>query len=180
MNDVAFISHMVAKIGREMKSDPKRVYATGISNGGMMTYRLACDTKIFAALGPVATTRLGDCPNPQPLSVIHIHGMADQSIRFDGAPGTGSIKVDGPSVPEVLAGWRAVDHCGSPTTTKSGLVTTELARCRHGRAVKLITIEGAGHQWPGGQIVRTEADPPSTALDATATLWKFFAAHPKR
>ncbi|WP_214318622.1 alpha/beta hydrolase family esterase [Nonomuraea sediminis] len=180
VDDVAFITRMVADIGRQLRVDPKRVYATGISNGGMMAYRLACDTKIFAAIGPVATTRLGDCPRPAPLSVIHIHGLADQNVRFDGAPGTGFAKIDGPPVPEIIAGWRAIDHCGSPTVTTSGPVTTELARCPHGRAVSLITIEGAGHQWPGGEVVRERADPPSKALDATSVIWDFFAAHAKR
>ncbi|NUW35520.1 polyhydroxybutyrate depolymerase [Nonomuraea sp. SMC257] len=180
VDDVAFITRMIADVGHRLGIDSGRVYATGISNGGMMAYRLACDTRIFAAVGPVATTRLGDCPAPAPLSVIHIHGLADETVRFDGAAGTGIAEIDGPPVPEVVAGWRAVDHCGRPTVTRSGPVTTEAARCARGRAVTLITVEGAGHQWPGGQVVRERADPPSKALDATAVIWDFFAAHAKR
>ncbi|MFF5209228.1 alpha/beta hydrolase family esterase [Streptosporangium sp. NPDC000396] len=179
VDDVAFISRMVARIGRELRIDPRQVYATGMSNGGMMAYRLACDTTIFAAIGPVATTRLGDCPGPEPVSIVHIHGLADQTVRFDGAPGTGAARIDGPPVPEVIAGWRRVDRCGRPAVSRSGPVTTELAGCRGGRAVRLTTIDGAGHQWPGGEVVREQADPPSRDLDATAVIWDFFVTHPK-
>ncbi|GII03616.1 extracellular catalytic domain type 1 short-chain-length polyhydroxyalkanoate depolymerase [Planobispora takensis] len=179
VDDVAFIGRMVERITGGLRTDPRRVYATGMSNGGMMAYRLACDTTIFAAIGPVAATRLGGCPAPAPLSVLHIHGTADRNVPFDGSPGTGVARIDGPPVPEVLAGWRAAAHCGRSTLSGSATVTTALARCRHGRAVGLITVKGAGHQWPGGEVVRDRADPPSTALNATATLWRFFAAHPR-
>ncbi|GIH79862.1 alpha/beta hydrolase family esterase [Planobispora longispora] len=180
VDDVAFIGRMVTEIRRELSVDPARVYATGISNGGMMAYRLACDSTVFAAIGPVAATRLGGCPAPKPLSVIHVHGLADRMVRFDGAPGTGIARIDGPPVRAVLAGWRATDRCGRPAVSRSGAVTAERARCRHGRAVELITIEGAGHQWPGGEVVRERADPPYPGLDATAVIWRFFAAHPER
>jgi polyhydroxybutyrate depolymerase len=61
-------------------------------------------------------------------------------------------------------------------------VTTSVAGCPAGRAVELITIAGAGHQWPGAAPSRLaqrllQTDPPSTALDATAVIWRFFAAH---
>nr|BFE78602.1 hypothetical protein GCM10020093_012030 [Planobispora longispora] len=163
VDDVAFIGRMVTEIRRELSVDPARVYATGISNGGMMAYRLACDSTVFAAIGPVAATRLGGCPAPKPLSVIHVHGLADRMVRFDGAPGTGIARIDGPPVRAVLAGWRATDRCGRPAVSRSGAVTAERARCRHGRAVELITIEGAGHQWPGGEVVRERADPRTRA-----------------
>jgi polyhydroxybutyrate depolymerase len=80
--------------------------------------------------------------------------------------------------------WRKFDDCTSPTVTTSGVVTKPIAACPDGRAIELITIAGAGHQWPGGvnrpvvqRILQT--GPPSTALNATDTIWKFFAAHPK-
>ena len=57
--------------------DPGRTYAAGMSAGGMMAFRMACDTTLFAAIGPVAATQLGDCPNPAPTSVMQVHGTAD-------------------------------------------------------------------------------------------------------
>lgn len=186
VDDVAFVSRMVADIRRTRSVDAKRIYATGMSNGGMMAYRLACDTGVFAAVAPVGATLLGACRDPRPVSVLHVHGLADERVRFDGAPGSGKVRIDGPPVRSVIGRWRAVDRCKAPSTTRSGPVTRERASCPGGRAVDLITIRGAGHQWPGGADPHPKVrelldlDPPSKALDATAAIWRFFAAHPKR
>ncbi len=185
VDDVAFIEAMVEAIEADVPVDPGRVYATGISNGGIMSYTLACRTRLFAAIGPDSATELAPCPNPAPLSVIHIHGAADPTIRYDGGPGQDvGVVIDGPAIPEVNARWRAIDGCAQPTIVTRGDVTTSIAACPQHRAVELITIAGAGHQWPGARPNLLaerllHANPPSTALDATATIWRFFAAHPR-
>lgn len=183
VDDVAFISAMVALVRGEVPVDPSRIYATGISNGGIMAYRLVCDTKLFAAIGPDSATLLGGCPAPAAVSVIAIHGTADHNIPYNGGPGDGFGHIDGPAVPTVIADWRAVDQCSTPSATVAGTVTTSLATCPSGRAVELITIAGAGHQWPGSAskpvIQRLLGlDAPSKALNATDVIWRFFAAHP--
>jgi polyhydroxybutyrate depolymerase len=184
VDDVAFITAVVATLEASVSIDPNRVFATGISNGGMMAYRLACDASVFAAIGPDSTTLLGECPAPDPVSVIHIHGLADSNVPFDGSQGDGKVKIDGAPVPEVIAIFADADDCEPATVTNAGEVTTSVASCLGGRSVELITIASAGHQWPGS--VRKPAlenllgtDTPSTALDATDTIWAFFAAHPK-
>ena len=179
IDDVGFIANVVDDVAANVAVDRDRVYATGISNGGMMSYALACGTDVFAAIGPDSATQLDPCGSPRPTSVIAIHGTADQMIRYDGEPGIGVAHIDGPPVPDVNAFWRNVDRCAQPVSSVSGAVTTTAADCADGRVVTLITIAGAGHQWPGGQPVREGADPPSPALDATSTLWAFFAAHPR-
>ncbi|GAA1984848.1 PHB depolymerase family esterase [Catenulispora subtropica] len=183
-DDVAFITAAVRAVEAEVPIDPGRVYATGISNGGIMAYRLACDSDLFAAIGPDSATQLGPCPAPKPLSVLHIHGSADTRIRYNGGEGDGTAHIDGPPVPTVIADWRTTDACAPPTVAVSGPVTTSAAACADGRAVQLITIAGAGHQWPGsprrpGLEALLGTDAPSTALDATDVFWQFFAAHPK-
>jgi len=185
VDDVGFITAMVAAIEHGIAIDANRVYATGISNGGIMAYTLACRTTIFAAIGPDSATELAGCPHPAPVSVIHIHGTADKNIPYNGGEGDGVAHIDGPSVPAVNARWRAIDHCRPPTATTAGVVTTSIANCPAGRTVELITIAGAGHQWPGAKpslLAQTllHTDPPSTALNATAVIWQFFAAHPRR
>jgi polyhydroxybutyrate depolymerase len=181
-DDIGFITAMVSAVERAVPVDADRVYATGISNGGIMAYDLACHTTIFAAIGPDSATELGGCPDPGPISVIAIHGTADKNIPYAGGEGDGTAHIDGPSVPAVNAGWRRTDKCAAPAVTTAGTVTTSVAGCPAGRAVELITIAGAGHQWPGAvpnllaqRLLHT--DPPSTALDATAVIWRFFAAH---
>ncbi|RGC65836.1 Esterase PHB depolymerase [Micromonospora sp. MW-13] len=193
VDDVSFITELVATIGGDLPVDPARTYVTGISNGGLLAYRLVCDTTVFAAVGAVATTLTGQCPAPKPVSVLHIHGQQDKTMPYGGGPGrrdnggTGRnpVKIDGPPTPELAARWRSVDGCAEPKATTDGPVTRTAATCAQGRAVELITIAGAGHQWPGGKPNPPRAeklldlDPPSTALNATDTIWRFFAAHPK-
>jgi polyhydroxybutyrate depolymerase len=184
VDDVTFITELVRTLSGWLPVDAARVFATGMSNGALLAYRLACDTEVFAAIGPVAGTQVGECPNPRPTSVIHIHGTADQHIPYQGGPskldngGTGRspIDIDGPAVPDLIARWQTIDSCAPPTITTRAPVTTQTATCAQGRAVELITVAGAGHQWPGG---KRGADAPSTALDATAVVWDFFAAHPR-
>jgi polyhydroxybutyrate depolymerase len=183
VDDVAFITAVVHAVEKEIPIDTRRVYATGISNGGIMSYRMACDTTLFAAIGPDSATLLGSCDHPAPVSVIHIHGTADTRIRYDGGKGKGRAEIDGPPVPTVVADWRTVDGCAAPTGSTSGVLTTSIASCPDGRSVELITIAGAGHQWPGSKdrkLLRMimDLDAPSTALNATSTIWAFFAAHP--
>lgn len=183
IDDVGFLTAVVADVGRRVAIDSDRVYATGMSNGGMMSYRLACDTTVFAAIAPVAGTLLGDCPSPAPTSVLHIHGVDDGIVRYDGGPGDGAAVVDGPSVPSVVDTWRTVGGCGPPREVTEGAVTTSSAGCAQGRSVVLVTIAGAGHQWPGSSTSPGQqalgADPPSDALDATTVIAEFFAAHPR-
>jgi polyhydroxybutyrate depolymerase len=163
VDDVGFITAAVRDIANNVGIDPARIYATGISNGGMMAYKLACNSAVFAAIGPDSATQLDACPAPHPTSVLHIHGTDDRLIRYDGQPGIGFANIDGPPVPDVNAFWRNVDQCQPPATTSDGGLTTAVADCPGGRSVELITVAGGGHDWPSF---------------ATQKLWDFFAARP--
>ncbi|MEO8528506.1 MAG: PHB depolymerase family esterase [Pseudolysinimonas sp.] len=173
--DVAFVTAMVADLQAEFGIDTSRTFATGMSNGALMSYRLACDTTLFAAIAPVAGTIVTTCDHPAATSVLEIHGLDDASVRMDGAPGGGVATVDGMPVQDVIDLWRTVDGCGDPVVTSAAPVTTAVSSCPDGRTVELITVAGASHQWPGS-TARAGADTPSTALDATATIWAFFDA----
>lgn len=175
IDDVGFITTIVGEISAAQPIDQARVYVTGISNGGIMAYALACNSGIFAAIGPVAATQLDTCPAPHPTSVIHIHGTADRLVPYEG--GQGASTVNGPSIPDVDAFWRKTNQCGPPGVTTKPPVTTSTAECADHRSVELITVEGGRHQWPGGTTF-LERLGPTHALNATQTIWQFFAAHP--
>lgn len=175
VDDVAFVTALVDRLQHEYGISPERTFATGMSNGAMMTYRLACETDLFAAIAPVAGTIVTDCPAPAPASVLHIHGLDDTQVRMDGEPGDGIGDVDGMPVPDAVALWRDVDGCAEPALVDAPPVSTSTSTCTDGRTVTLVTVAGAGHQWPGS-LARENADQPSTALDATALIWEFFAA----
>ncbi|HEX5202095.1 MAG TPA: PHB depolymerase family esterase [Actinoplanes sp.] len=186
-DDIAFVADLVAAVGAAAPVNLARVYATGISSGATLAYRLACVTTLLAAIAPVAGTLAGPCPDPQPISVLHIHGTADKIIPYGGGPG--------PSALELAGFWRRVDDCPRPRFSTSGLVTTTTAICPGGHLVVLKAISGAGHQWPGagapgaaqpGAAVPGPAapgpvvarlrglDPPAGVLDATAAIASFF------
>jgi polyhydroxybutyrate depolymerase len=164
IDDVGFITAAVADIGRNVSIDASRVYAAGMSNGGMMSYTLACDTTLFAAIGPVSGTQFDPCRSPHPASVMAIHGTKDPLVPYAGGPGRGFVHINGPPIPDLNAFWRKVDQCQAPSVTTSGSVTTSTAGCADNRSVVLITIDGGGHHWPDS---------------ATQKLWQFFAAHPR-
>jgi polyhydroxybutyrate depolymerase len=159
VDDVAFIRALVTDVGKRLPIDPDRVFVAGISNGGILAYRLACETTLFAAVGAVSTTMIGDCASPAPVSLLHIHGTKDETIPYDGGPGrrdnggTGRLPVhiDGPAIPDLVARWRAIDRCSEPEVLTAGAVTTTTADCADGRVVELVTIADAGHQWPASR-----------------------------
>jgi polyhydroxybutyrate depolymerase len=176
IDDVGFITTMVGEIGASLPIDTSRVYVAGISNGGIMAYTLACNSGIFAAIGPDSATMLDPCPAPHPTSVIHIHGTADRLVPYNG--GQGASTVNGPSIPDVNAFWRKVNQCGPPDVTTNPPVTTSTAGCADHRSVELITIQGGRHQWPGGTTFLEKFGTTTHALNATQTIWQFFTAHP--
>jgi polyhydroxybutyrate depolymerase len=189
IDDVDFVTAMVRDVAAQTAVDPSRIYVTGMSNGAMMALRLACQSDLFAAVAPVAGTLLADCSHAAPTSILQIHGTADDRVPYGGGAGkartlSGAPNVDGPSVPAVNQTWRGIDGCGASATSTAGEVTTQTSDCPGGRTVELITVAGAGHQWPGGvpsPLAQRIGDlpPPSTALNATDTIWQFFAAHHK-
>lgn len=186
VDDVGFLNRLIEEVSRTEDIDPKRVYLTGISNGAAMAYRFACEGAYpVAAIGPVAGSFSFSCPRPHHVSVMAIHGLEDRHIPFAGGQGAkGVTKGAWRSVQESIGLFRVGNSCQERSIQKEGLVQTEVSNCLQGREVVLITIDGAGHQWPGGKqktgIVRRilGADPPSAAIDATSALWNFFNKHP--
>jgi len=184
IDDTGFLTALVEQTIYAENVDPHRIYATGISNGAMMAYRLACESTLaFAAIGPVAGTFSKTCEHPKPTSVLAIHGLADRNVPFNGGIGSGVDRSPRPPVPDVIAQWRAVDRCGPAQLHDAGTVHDESSACAEERTVELITVAGAGHQWPGAEppapaaVALLGLEQPSHALDATAVLWEFFAAH---
>ena len=190
IDDVAFLTAVIRDAEQRDGADPRRVYVTGMSNGAIMAYRFACEAPLaVAAIGPVAGDLEVPCTAPYgPVSVLAIHGTADRNVPMAGGYNTaGATHTDHTSVADSLARWRAIDGCGAPSVDRRPPLMTATSRCDGGDEVELITVEGAGHQWPGGTpIARPGAarllglDQPSSALDATAVLWEFFSRHASR
>jgi polyhydroxybutyrate depolymerase len=185
MDDVGFIRAMVADIAQATPIDPKRIYATGLSNGGMMAYRLACEASdLVAAIGAVsAVIVVAPCEPRFPVSVIAIHGTVDQNVPIEGGVGPKSIsKYSYPPVQHSIDFWAAHDDCGKDaivSTPAESVTLRSYPLCVGSTAVDYYVIEGGGHAWPGGKRMLKMLDAPSQAIAATPLIWKFFAAHPK-
>lgn len=153
-DDVAFLSALVETLQDEFGVDPSRTFATGMSNGAMMAYRLACETDLFAAVAPVAGTIVTSCDSPQAVSLLHVHGMIDTSVPFDGSPGDGVGNVDGMPVPAAVDIFRTAGDCAAPVVTAESSITTSASACSDGVVVSLVTVAGADHSWPEGTTAR--------------------------
>ena len=186
IDDVGFVGAVLDDLASDVPVARRRVYATGISNGGMMAYRLACEASDrFAAVAPVAATLMAtDCTPTEPVSLLHIHGLADANVPFDGGLPSKHAQRNPPDYPPVRDGvdiFVHADDCDAhPRSEPDGPLTVERwTGCVEKTAVELTTIEGGGHSWPGGQRIASILDPPSEALDATTVIWRFFATHPR-
>lgn len=184
VDDMGFVQALLANLETVANVDKRRIYATGMSNGAIMSYRLACElSDVIAAIGPVAATQnIDECAPSRPVPVLHIHGDADRHAPYEGGVGEESlVGVHFESVETTIEFWVRHNGCGpTPKVTQSGdLRHTVYSGCRQDAAVELYTIIGGGHAWPGGQPGWKGGDVSTTGLNASQVIWEFFAAHPK-
>lgn len=172
LDDVAFIRKVYSDMRTIANIDPKRIYATGFSNGGMFVYRLACEmSDVFAAIAPVAGPHFYDeCEPSQSVSIIHVHGLADSTVPYAGGLFVDVQSLVFPPVEQGITTWTELDGCSaSVEVEKQGLAMhTVYASCQGGTAVELYAIEGLDHSWAQPDV-----------WPASQTIWEFFAEHPK-
>lgn len=181
-DDVGFIREIVKRLSVLPGIDAKRFYVNGMSNGGMMSYRLACEMpEVFHAIASVAgTDNTRSCTPKAPVSVLHIHARDDELELFDGGAGRRSDKVTAfASVPDSVAKWVQLNGC-HPTPKRvlevEGAYCDAYTACQGGAEVKLCVTARGGHSWPGGTKPRG-GGAGSTAISATDLIWDFFNAH---
>jgi polyhydroxybutyrate depolymerase len=170
IDDVGFIHALIDELDAKLCVDDRRVYAMGMSNGGYLSQRLACElADRVAAIGPVAGTLAVQTCNPaRPVPVFEVHGDQDPLVPYMYAQ-------------QSVAYWADKYHCGSMTTTfQNGAATCVThSGCDAGADVVLCTIAGGGHQWPGGGITLPLLGNKIDDIHATDAIWDFFVAHPR-
>jgi len=169
IDDVAFLRAVVEQVGKDHRVDPDRVYATGLSGGGMMSYRLACEAPdLVAAIAPVSATMVGDCDPASAMSVLHIHGTEDRGIPVEGREDRGF-----PPVRDVLDEWGVVGDCAPvpDESTEGNVTTTRWTGCAPGIDVELLLLEGGEHEYPRSDL--------GASIDGPTVVWEYFAEHPK-
>jgi polyhydroxybutyrate depolymerase len=178
VDDVGFLRALIDRLEHDYTVDPKRIFVTGISNGGMMSYRLACElADRIAAIAPVEGAQDLECRPSGPASVIVFHGTADHLVPYNGGRSPfqlGPVRTDTP-VRSTVAFWVKQDNC---STTPKHEETRQLridtySGCKDGAGVALYTIPGGHHMWPGTRLSLNH-------VPATDIMWSFFAAHPKK
>ncbi|NDJ75441.1 MAG: polyhydroxybutyrate depolymerase [Chloroflexi bacterium] len=195
VDDVGFIAALIAELSAELNLDPARFYATGMSNGAMMSYRLGAELPdVLAGIGPVAGSIGGQyeagapevvIPAPdEPVSVIAINGMLDEAVRYEGGLSGGvfgGTRVD-ISVADSIAFWVEHNNCDPDPhteTTAGGNIIRDTYSCPAGVEVVLITIVDGTHSWPGGTRGWIGGPEPNRDISATVEILEFFLAHPK-
>jgi len=183
VDDVGFVRAVIAELSASLNIDPKRIYATGFSNGAILTYRLGCEMAgQIAAIAPVSATPAREdweaCQPSRPLPVIHFHGTEDEPNPYNGGVTPGGVQFV--SVEEAIRFWVDFDGCPSEATrSQSGSIIHDVyAPCQAGASVELYTITGGEHAWPGGEAVNRRMGEPNMEISATALIWEFFLAHP--
>lgn len=175
VDDVEFVSRLIDELVVDYGIDPARVFATGVSAGAMMAYRLGCELPgRIAGVGSVAGTMILDqCQPEEAVPVIEIHGTADPLVPYEGGPvrPEGVATQPAPSSREVVERWASLNGCpdGPEEETQGALSTLAWTECRSGAAVKLVTVEGGGHTWFAEGL-----GPANGAVDATSLIWEFF------
>jgi polyhydroxybutyrate depolymerase len=186
IDDVSFIRSLIEKIEKEYKIDSKRIFVTGLSNGGMMTHLLGCKlSDKIAAIAPVAGAL--NCKDPKaanPVSVMIFHGTADQHVLYEGGEPKHRVDVHprvDKSVAYAVAFWTKSNGCSEkPKRKEKGtLIQEKYSNGRNGTEVIVNTIANEGHTWPGGRKWLGRADEPSKEVNATDLMWEFFKTHPK-
>jgi polyhydroxybutyrate depolymerase len=183
VDDVGFFRQLIKDLATIITVDPKRIYATGLSNGAIMSYRLACElADQIAAIAPVASTQNIDACQPgQPVSVIHFHGTADTHAPYDGGVGSKSLTtLNHAPVKDTIAFWAKQNGCPAQPVREHSehIIHDSYAPCQQSTAIELYAIESGGYAWPGGEAWWEGADQPTQEISATALIWEFFAAHP--
>ena len=177
LDDVGFVRTLIDTLESKLCVDPKRVFATGMSNGGFLSHRLGCElSDRIAAIAPVAGVMgIPTCNPSRPVPVMDFHGTSDPIVPYDGNASIGYV-----SVADTISGWVQRDGCqGSPTTTysKGDATCSTYANCAGGAEVTLCSISGGGHTWPGGTPFPLLGK-TSTDISATDAMWAFFQKHP--
>jgi polyhydroxybutyrate depolymerase len=183
VDDVGFIDALLDELIAKYPVDTRRIYVTGMSNGGMMAHRLGIElAHRIAAIAPVVATIFGDeRPASAPVSALRINGaLVEQVPPAGGAPGgRGGRAWDGTPAKPAFAQfhyWSDVNRCGRAAENDSRKWTHWRTACGR-NAVELYLIKDNGHAWPGGEPGSSRGDTPSEAMNATDVIWRFFAAH---
>jgi polyhydroxybutyrate depolymerase len=183
--EVQFVSDLIDHLMDDYNIDPTRIYANGFSNGGGMSFTLACRlSERIAAIGGVAGAYFlpwNECQPSRPVPLIAFHGTADRIVPYAGSVSS-RFGSSFPDIPSWVLEWARRNNCdpGPVELSTNGEVRgIKYVQCNNNADVVFYTIDGGGHTWPGGEVVSEIITGHTTQdIDATRLMWEFFHEHP--
>ncbi len=191
VDDVKYLGKVLDDVGGSVNVDPKRIYAAGLSNGAMMSYRLASEmSDRIAAIAPVAgTIAVAKYEPKRPVPVVHFHGTNDALVPFIGPPkAKEAALVKFRSVADSIQACIQANGCAATAlesesemkTDKLRVVRKEYGKGKNGAEVVLYIIQDGGHTWPGMNLAPALLGPTTFNISANEVMWAFFKKHPMK
>ena len=195
VDDVEFTRKLLDDLATIANIDADRVFATGLSNGGIMSHYLASElSERIAAIAPIGGPLMMEAPhNKRPVPVIHFHGTADAFAPFQGGFGKGFLgrsKITSfRPVDHTIQSWVKANGCKNEpeimqlpdiADDKMKVTRKTWSGGKEDSEVVLIEIEGGGHTWPGRKPVVSLLGESTMDISANDLMWEFFQKHPRR
>lgn len=182
VDDIGFLSELVVTIQEEFNTNPEYNFVAGMSNGGFMSYTLACERPdLFKGIASITGTMSGydwnNCNPQMGLSVMQMSGTQDRVVPWDGSMSAEGGWGGAPHILEIIDLWAEVNECAlSETIDFTNTVTTDNSTASlykyttefNNRQVWFYQIDGGGHQWPGW------GGSGNQDINASQEIWKFF------
>lgn len=183
IDDVGFISAVIARVKQQAKIDDARVFAMGMSNGGLMAYRLACEIPdvVRGVMAVAGTDNTRACNPSRPTPVLHVHAVNDTHVLYNGGAGKDAFRDESKvtefnSVPATIAKWVALNRADERPRRVLAVdgAWCDLHEAKAGGApVQLCVTQTGGHSWPGAAKGRRGKEPPTQAINAIDVMWAF-------
>lgn len=185
VDDVAFINELIDRLSATYNIDQSKVFSTGMSNGGYMSYKLACEldyriAKIASVTGSMNSNLFNNCAPGGPVPVMQIHGTSDLTVPYNGSTGVASIE-------DVVDKWVAINNCDTtpmifdlPDINTNDNCTAQRYTYANGTddsEVILYKITDGGHTWPNA-IIELGGNNTNRDFDASQVIWEFFKGEP--
>jgi polyhydroxybutyrate depolymerase len=168
VDDVGFTKAIIEAVSKAACIDPKRVYATGMSNGAGFVHRLGCEAAdVLAAIAAASADLVTDpCKPVRPISVLAIRGLTDTMVAYSGGK-TGSTGWMDPGAKESLELWKKIDGCTGSTTT-SYQYCEGYTQCSAGVETTLCSLPNTGHDTYNNAV----------KLNVPDVIWEMFQRQP--
>jgi polyhydroxybutyrate depolymerase len=184
-DNVAFVHALINQVQHDRTIDPQRIYVVGLSNGGILAQKLACEAPDqIAAIATVAaslpTQFSAHCQTQKPIAILMVNGTDDTVVPWEGGASPAvhiGRNLSVPSIPGVIDFWQQHNVCQSPAQVKSlsdRVEVTDYLSCQSEAEVMLVALKGAGHIWSGGGYGQ------SAYGDTTDRVWQFLQRHSLR